>query len=67
MPEMDGYSLIRQIRALPAEQGGQIPAIALTAYARPDDQQKALDSGYQKHLTKPLDVEKLAQTIQSLI
>lgn len=67
MPEMDGYSLIRQIRALPADQGGQIPAIALTAYARPDDQQKALDSGYQKHLTKPLDVEKLAQTIQSLI
>lgn len=67
MPEMDGYSLIQQIRTLPADQGGQMPAIALTAYARPDDQQKALDSGYQKHLTKPLDVEKLVQTIRTLL
>lgn len=67
MPEIDGYSLIRQIRALPTESGGQIPAIALTAYAREDDRQRALDSGYQRHLAKPLDVATLVQTVVALV
>ncbi|MBW4484588.1 MAG: response regulator [Tildeniella torsiva UHER 1998/13D] len=66
MPEMDGYRLIRQVRALPPDQGGQIPAIALTAYARDEDQQQSLDSGYQRHLTKPLDLEKLVQAVVEL-
>ncbi|MBE9155291.1 PAS domain-containing protein [Nodosilinea sp. LEGE 06152] len=66
MPEIDGYSLIQQIRALPSDQGGNIPAIALTAYARYEDQQQSLASGYQRHLTKPLDLEKLVQAIIEL-
>lgn len=59
MPNMDGFSLIRQIRALPPEKGGQIPAIALTAYAREEDYQKAILIGYQRPVPKPLDPEQL--------
>ncbi|WP_017298379.1 hybrid sensor histidine kinase/response regulator [Nodosilinea nodulosa] len=66
MPEIDGYSLIQRIRALPPEQGGTIPAIALTAYARDEDQQQSLASGYQRHLSKPLDLEKLLQAVVEL-
>ncbi|HSM82083.1 MAG TPA: PAS domain-containing protein [Nodosilinea sp.] len=66
MPEIDGYSLIRQIRNLPPEQGGQVPAIALTAYARDEDQQASLACGYQRHLSKPLDIEKLVQAVLEL-
>jgi CheY-like chemotaxis protein len=66
MPDVDGYSLIQQIRTLPSEQGGTIPAIALTAYARYEDQQQALASGYQRHLSKPLDLEKLVQAVVEL-
>nr|WP_275332259.1 PAS domain-containing protein [Nodosilinea sp. TSF1-S3]MDF0366223.1 PAS domain-containing protein [Nodosilinea sp. TSF1-S3] len=66
MPEMDGYSLIRQIRSLPPDQGGTVPAIALTAYARDEDQQQSLASGYQRHLTKPLDLEKLVRAVVEL-
>lgn len=66
MPELDGYSLIQKIRNLPAEKGGQIPAIALTAYARVDEQQRALNSGYQRHLTKPLEPEQLIQAVMAL-
>ncbi|MEA5603899.1 PAS domain-containing protein [Nostoc sp. UHCC 0252] len=63
MPEMDGYTLIQQIRTLPPEKGGQIPAIALTAYARVDDYERAITSGYQRHVTKPLDPEELVQAV----
>ncbi|OKH40500.1 hypothetical protein NIES2119_02480 [[Phormidium ambiguum] IAM M-71] len=55
MPDMDGYMLMRQIRALPPEQGGQIPAIALTAYAGESNQQQALKAGFQWHLAKPVE------------
>jgi len=67
MPEVDGYSLIQQIRSRPAEKGGRIPAIALTAYAREIDQQRVIRSGYQRHVTKPLDPEQLAQTVVALV
>ncbi|MBW4478425.1 MAG: response regulator [Tolypothrix brevis GSE-NOS-MK-07-07A] len=67
MPEVDGYSLIQQIRTLTPEKGGQIPAIALTAYARVDDQQRAISSGYQRHVTKPLDPEQLVQAVVALV
>lgn len=67
MPEVDGYMLIQQIRALSPEQGGQIPAIALTAYAREGDYQQAIRSGYQRHITKPLDPEELVRAIITLI
>jgi CheY-like chemotaxis protein len=66
MPEMDGYMLIRQIRRLPQEQGGQISAIALTAYAGELDQQQALASGFQRHLGKPIDPEKVVALVLKL-
>ncbi|RMF62328.1 MAG: response regulator, partial [Cyanobacteria bacterium J069] len=55
MPEMDGYRLIRQIRARPADQGGNLPAIALTAYAGEMNQQQAIAAGFQRHVSKPVD------------
>jgi PAS domain S-box-containing protein len=67
MAEMDGYMLIQQIRSRPTAQGGMIPAIALTAYARDFDQQKALQSGFQAHLTKPVEPERLVQAIVQLL
>ncbi|MCC5614602.1 PAS domain-containing protein [Nostoc sp. CHAB 5836] len=67
MPKVDGYSLIQQIRTLPPEKGGQIPAIALTAYARADDHQRAITSGYQWHITKPVDPEELVQAVVTLV
>jgi signal transduction histidine kinase/CheY-like chemotaxis protein len=67
MPEMDGYMLIRQIRSLPPEQGGDIQAIALTAYAGETNQQQILQAGFQKHLTKPIEPSKLAMVIASLV
>ncbi|WP_052055309.1 response regulator [Myxosarcina sp. GI1] len=63
MPDMDGYTLIEQIRALPSQIGEQIVAIALTAYAREEDRQRALASGYQAYLTKPLNPLRLVQTV----
>lgn len=61
MPGINGYSLIRQIRALHPEQGGQIPAIALTAYAREEDADQAQSAGFQVHLPKPIDPLKLME------
>ncbi|MGV0103530.1 PAS domain-containing protein [Nostoc sp. DSM 114160] len=66
MPEVDGYSLIQQIRALTPEKGGKIPAIALTAYARVEDSQLAIGNGYQLHVTKPLDPEELVEAVVAL-
>lgn len=67
MPEIDGYTLLQQIRSLPPEKGGQIPAIALTAFAGEIDQKKALSLGFQRHLTKPLDFNCLIQAIVALV
>ncbi len=67
MPDMDGYMLMRQVRALSPEQGGQIPAIALTAYAGDFNQQRALQAGFQRHIAKPLEPNKLIKTIATLI
>ncbi|RUT05952.1 hypothetical protein DSM106972_031580 [Dulcicalothrix desertica PCC 7102] len=67
MPQMDGYTLIRQIRNLPKEQGGEVPAIALTAYAAEADKETALSSGFQQHIAKPVDpVECIGAIIQLL-
>jgi CheY-like chemotaxis protein len=66
MPIEDGYSLIRKIRARPVDHGGLTPAIALTAYAGNVNKQRALGTGYQKHMTKPADPNELARTILSL-
>lgn len=66
MPEIDGYMLMRQIRSLRPEQGGTIPAIALTAYAGEVDQQQILTSGFQQHLSKPIDPEQIIEAISAL-
>jgi CheY-like chemotaxis protein len=66
MPEMDGYMLMQQIRRLPPEQGGEICAIALTAYAGELNQQQAITAGFQKHVAKPLESEELIYAIAAL-
>lgn len=63
MPGMDGYELIQAIRQLPPDAGGDLPAIALSAYVGDEDQQQALDSGYHRHVSKPLNTDKLMQAI----
>ncbi|MBW4516405.1 MAG: PAS domain-containing protein [Timaviella obliquedivisa GSE-PSE-MK23-08B] len=67
MPEEDGYSLIRQIRAFNAEAGGQIPAIAITAYASEQERQMAIDAGFQAHVAKPVDLDPLILLIATLV
>jgi PAS domain S-box-containing protein len=66
MPGEDGYDLIRKIRASSPEHERRTPAIALTAYAGDADQKRALEAGYQKHITKPADPNELARTIFDL-
>jgi PAS domain S-box-containing protein len=66
MPDEDGYALIRKIRALKAEQGGRIPAIALSAYAREEDRMRALLAGYHIHVAKPVNPAELIAVISSL-
>ena len=67
MPGEDGYSLMRRVRALDLEQGGRIPAIALTAYSRTKDRVQALAAGFQMHVPKPVNVSELAHAITSII
>ncbi|MFN6465546.1 MAG: PAS domain S-box protein [Nostoc sp. DedVER02] len=67
MPEIDGYMLMRQIRAMSPEQGGTIPAIALTAYASEADYQQAIAAGFGQHITKPVEPAKLLRAIANLI
>ncbi|HQU86086.1 MAG TPA: ATP-binding protein, partial [Pyrinomonadaceae bacterium] len=64
MPEEDGYSLIQKIRAIPDAK--KMPAIALTAFARPQDRMKALAAGFQTHVSKPVEPDELATVIASL-
>jgi two-component system, chemotaxis family, CheB/CheR fusion protein len=66
MPEQDGYGLIRQVRALSPEAGGRIPAAAITAYAREQDHQKAIASGFQIHLAKPIEPSQLTRVVADL-
>ncbi|HEY9282801.1 MAG TPA: PAS domain S-box protein [Pyrinomonadaceae bacterium] len=66
MPGEDGYELIRHVRELPAEAGGRVPAIALTAYARVEDRMRALRAGYQMHVPKPVELEELVAVAASL-
>jgi PAS domain S-box-containing protein len=66
MPEVDGYMLMRQVRMRSQEQGGQTPAIALTAYAGEINQQQALAAGFQRHLAKPVEPEALMKVIAEL-
>ncbi|HEY0378508.1 MAG TPA: PAS domain-containing protein [Pyrinomonadaceae bacterium] len=67
MPDQDGYDLIRRVRALPAESGGGLPAIALTAYARAEDKTQALEAGYHMHVSKPVDMAELITAVASIV
>jgi PAS domain S-box-containing protein len=66
MPGEDGYDLIRKVRARKPEDGGQIPAVALTAFARSEDRQRALRAGYQIHVAKPVEPSELLTVCASL-
>jgi signal transduction histidine kinase/ActR/RegA family two-component response regulator len=66
MPGEDGYSLIRRLRALPSEDGGSTPAIALTAYARSEDRIQVLRRGFQMHAVKPVEPAELLAMVASL-
>jgi CheY-like chemotaxis protein len=66
MPGEDGYDLIRKIRALDPKNGGRIPALALTGYASPADESRARAAGYQTHMSKPVELRKLAERIVQL-
>ncbi|HMX29030.1 MAG TPA: PAS domain S-box protein, partial [Blastocatellia bacterium] len=67
MPVEDGYVMIEKLRALPPERGGQIPAVALTAFASPVDREKALASGFQRHLSKPVEPVELAKIVARVL
>ncbi|GAT34958.1 PAS domain S-box-containing protein [Terrimicrobium sacchariphilum] len=67
MPREDGISLIKRIRQLPAEQGGAVPAIALTAYARSEDRTSAVLAGFQMHVAKPVETGELLAVVASLV
>src|SRR5512134_2395512 len=67
MPGEDGLSLMRRVRMLPFERGGEVPAIALSAYAGAEDRRKALLAGFQRHMSKPVDPAHLLAAIASMV
>lgn len=66
MPGKNGYQFMLEVRKLPMEDGGRTPAIALTAFARPDEAARALNVGYQKHLSKPVNAHELVNIVADL-
>ena len=66
MPGQDGYALIQKVRALPPEEGGRVPAAALTAYARREDRVQTLLAGYQIHVAKPVAPDELVTVVSIL-
>jgi CheY-like chemotaxis protein len=66
MPHRDGYQFIREVRNLPAHNGGQTPAIALTAFNGVKDRSRALNAGFQRHLSKPFELQELIDIIASM-
>jgi two-component system, chemotaxis family, CheB/CheR fusion protein len=66
MPDEDGYSFIRRVRSLGRDAGGDVPAVALTAFASDEDQRRSLAAGFQKHLAKPVEIERLSATVVEL-
>ncbi|MNT69837.1 Sporulation initiation phosphotransferase F [compost metagenome] len=67
MPEIDGYDLISNVRKLPFDQGGKIAAVALTAFAREEEEQKSLAAGFNIHLSKPITAQDLVDNIVKLL
>ena len=66
MPVEDGLSFIKRVRALTSEEGGRIPAIALTAYARLEDRSRALRAGFDVHVAKPVEPSELLAVLTSV-
>ena len=66
LPDESGYALIRAVRALPVNQGGQTPAIALTAYADQRAREQALSAGYEMHIPKPVERTTLMNVVARL-
>jgi len=66
MPGEDGYAFIRRLRALGGDGVASMPALALTALATDDDRQRSLAAGFQMHLTKPVDIDRLSEAVAEL-
>jgi signal transduction histidine kinase/response regulator RpfG family c-di-GMP phosphodiesterase len=66
MPDEDGFALLQSVRLMPAESGGNVPAIALTAYAREEDRIKALKAGFAAHVSKPVEPDELIGLIAQI-
>jgi PAS domain S-box-containing protein len=66
MPDRDGYDLIHEIRSREPERGGEIPAVAVTAYARAEDRVRILAAGFQMHIAKPINPDELIAVVASL-
>ena len=66
MPDVDGYELLRRVRALGAAGGGRLPAVALTAFARSEDRTRALRAGFLVHVSKPVEPNELIATVASV-
>jgi PAS domain S-box-containing protein len=67
MPDVDGYELMRRIRRMAPADGGRVAAIAFTAFARPEDRTRALEAGFDDHLTKPMDPMRIVATAAGLL
>jgi hypothetical protein len=67
MPQTDGYELLRALRRRRPEEGGRVPALALTAYASAEDRRRAVAAGYQRHLAKPVDPADLVEAVTELV
>jgi CheY-like chemotaxis protein len=67
LPSEDGYDLIRKVRALRPERGGLVPAIAMTGYVSVQDRTLAIEAGYQEHLPKPIETDKLIDLVRGLV
>jgi CheY-like chemotaxis protein len=66
MPNQDGYALIRRVRGLESERGGRTPAVALSAYSRPEDRIRSLRAGFNIHVSKPVEPSELITVVASL-
>lgn len=67
MPDMDGFELLAQVRALGGAAGGNLPAVALTAFARSEDRLRALEAGFAAHISKPVEPSQLIATVARMV
>jgi CheY-like chemotaxis protein len=67
MPVEDGYALLEKVRLRGADRGGDVPVIALTAYATREDRDRALAAGFQQHVAKPVDAEALVNGVAAVL